>query len=81
MVVVNDTAKYIAACHRTFFTAKLDWYRTLLLNTLMRSRSVVVADVFPHHALQVLLVQDQQTIKTFFPCASHPAFRKRIRLW
>ncbi len=59
MIVVDDTAEYITAFHRTFFTTMLNWYRTLLLDPLVWPSSVVVLDILQEHPPQVPLTDNQ----------------------
>ena len=49
-----------------------------MLNTLMRSRSVEVRHIHIEHALELLLVEDEQVIKAFLPHTSQEAFADRI---
>lgn len=53
MIVVDYAAKHVPAFHRALLTAMLDWYWASLLDALVRTGSVVVADVFSHHTPQV----------------------------
>ena len=53
-------------------------FRDLLLNTLMRSCPVEVRHIRIEHALELLLVENEQVIKAFLPHTPQKAFANRI---
>jgi hypothetical protein len=56
-------------------------FRKLLLNPLMRSFPVEVPHILIEHALQLLLVEDQQMVKAFLSHTPEEAFADRIGSW
>src|SRR5258708_17441108 len=53
----------------------------LLLDALMRSCLVEVRYIRIEHALELLLVKDQQVVEAFLPHAPQEAFAERIGSW
>jgi hypothetical protein len=56
-------------------------FRKLLLNPLMRSFPVEVPHILIEHALQLLLVEDQQMVKAFLSHTPQETFADRIGSW
>jgi len=59
-------------------TRRSTLFRDLLLNTLMRSCPVEVRHIHIEHALELLLVEDEQVIKACLPHTPQEAFADRI---
>src|SRR5437016_10807120 len=53
----------------------------LLLDALMRSCLVEVDHIGIEHALELLLLKDQQVVEAFLPHTPHEAFADRIGAW
>jgi hypothetical protein len=53
----------------------------LLLDVLMRSSMVEVRHILIEHALELLLVKDQQVVEAFSPHTPQEAFADRIGSW
>src|SRR5579864_854541 len=60
-------------------TRRFTRLRNLLTNTLMRSSPIEVGHIVIEHTMELLLMQDQQVIKTFLSHTSQEAFADRIR--
>ena len=56
-------------------------FRNLLLDALMRSCLVEVRHIRIEHALELLLVEDQQVVKAFLSDTPQEAFADRIGSW
>jgi hypothetical protein len=56
-------------------------FGNLLLNPLMRSCPLEVCYILIEHALELLLMEDQQMVKAFSPHTPHKAFADSIRSW
>jgi hypothetical protein len=52
-----------------------------LLNPLMWSRPIEVCHILIEHALELLLMEDQQMVKAFLPHTPHKAFADGVRAW
>ena len=57
------------------------WYRDLLLDPLMRPGSVEVHHICVEHALELLLLQDEQVIETLSTYATQKPFTDGIGPW
>ncbi len=51
------------------------------MNTLMRSCPVEVHHILIEHALELLIVEDQQVVEAFLSDTSQEAFADRIGSW
>src|SRR5262249_25022532 len=56
-------------------------FRDLLPNALMRPCLVEVGYIFIQHALELLLLKDQQVVQALLPDAPQIAFADRIGSW
>ncbi len=55
--------------------------RALLIDTLMRSRVVVVVDIDAQHSAKMPFPEDQDPVEALPSNGANPAFRERIRIW
>src|SRR4051794_11105110 len=67
-----NNAKDIATANGTFCFGSRMGKWTALLNTLMGTSGIVVMDIVAQHAPQMVFVEDEQLVQTFFSHRSNP---------
>jgi hypothetical protein len=76
-----QASQYRGSDNLPVFVQALRVVGNLLVDTLMRTRSVVVADVFSDNPVQMTFSQQDEEIETLTPEAAPEALADRVGLW